>query len=300
MSTGKKIGYGFLAFVPIISNFILQIGVTILVELFAAVWLMVQDGGESGVLSYIVQAGSFLLEHYMETIMITQIVILPVFGLWYYLAFVRRKEKTNLKDSFGVKNLFAFLLIGLAAYLFTNCYLETLFLIAPEAMEQYQALMELSDVGGLTIVSTISSLVLAPLGEEIVFRGLTYRYFRKAGAGFIVANVLQALLFGFMHLNWVQGGYAFALGLLLGFMAERFHSLLVPMFLHMVFNFAGTYIATALGYLPQNGIINLLLLALAVALTVVAAKLMEKNVQTPVTDACGTNALSTECTDREA
>lgn len=297
MKTGKKIGYGLLALVPCIGNFILQTGVVVLVEIGVAVWLMLQDGGGGGVLSYTMQAGRFLMDHYMETLMLTQLVLLPIFGLWYYLAFVRRKEKTALKSIFGAKNLLAFFVIGVAGYLFINCYLVTLFWISPEAMQRYEELIKMSDIGSLTLVSTISTMVLAPLGEEIVFRGLTYRYFRKAGIGFIVANVLQAALFGIMHLNWVQGSYAFALGLLLGYMGRRYNSLLVPMFLHMVFNFAGTYIARALEFLPQNGIINLLLLALAAALAVLAFKLMGKSVQAPVTDACGTGALPTECTD---
>lgn len=300
MSIGKKIGYGLLAFVPFFGMLVLQIGITVLVEIVVALWMMQQDGG-TNLLLYIMQAGNFILEHYMETIMLTQIATLIVFGLWYYLAFVRKKEGAELKSVFCVKNVAGFLLIGLAVYFLINLYLEAIGWLLPDVMAEYNELMELSGIAELTLVSTIASMVLAPLGEETVFRGLTYRYFRKAGAGFLAANVLQALLFGIMHLNWVQGGYAFLLGLLLGYMTKRYNSLLVPMLLHMIFNFCGTYIATAFESLPNSWIVNPVLFVLAVCLGMAALKLLGKEkVQASVTDACGTSALSTECTDTAA
>lgn len=300
MNIGKRIGYGLLAFVPFVGVLVLQIGITVLVEIVVALWMMQQDGG-TNLLVYIMQAGNFILEHYMETVMLTQIATLIVFGLWYYLAFVRNKEGAELKSVFCAKNLAGFLLIGLTVYFFISLYLEAVGWILPEVMDEYNQLMELSGIAELTLVSTIASIVLAPLGEEIIFRGLTYRYFRKAGACFWAANILQALLFGIIHLNWVQGGYAFLLGLLLGYMGKRYNSLLVPMLLHMIFNFCGTYIATAFDFLPNSWIMNLVLFVLAVCLGVAALKLMGKaKVQASVTDACDTSALSTECTDTAA
>ena len=57
----------------------------------------------------------------------------------------------------------------------------------------------------------VYTIILAPVGEELVFRGLTYRFARKA-LPFWGANILQAALFGVMHLNLFQGLYAFFLG----------------------------------------------------------------------------------------
>ena len=75
-------------------------------------------------------------------------------------------------------------------------------------------MMERSGIGtnGMVIFATVC---LAPIGEELVFRGLTMKYAEKAFGRFWAANLLQAFLFGVIHMNWVQGVYAFFGGLVL-------------------------------------------------------------------------------------
>ena len=58
-------------------------------------------------------------------------------------------------------------------------------------------------------------------------------------------------MFGIIHMNWIQGTYDFCLGLLLGFVNERYNSLYAAILLHALFNFCGTYLAEALGFLPD-------------------------------------------------
>ena len=53
-----------------------------------------------------------------------------------------------------------------------------------------------------------------------------------------------------VHMNWVQGGYAFLLGILLGYAYRKSGTLAAPIILHMLFNFCGTYLAGALDALP--------------------------------------------------
>ena len=76
---------------------------------------------------------------------------------------------------------------------------------------------------------------------------------------FVFGNI-DAALFGLVHMNWVQGGYAFALGFLLGIVYKKSGSLAAPMLMHMFFNFCGTYLATALTGVPLA--VNILLLVL--------------------------------------
>ena len=84
-------------------------------------------------------------------------------------------------------------------------------------------------------------VILPPLVEETVFRGLIFHYLKKGGAGFWAANLIQAVLFGIYHGNLVQGIYAFCIGLLLGYLAERYSSLIIPVMVHALFNLFGTF-----------------------------------------------------------
>jgi len=79
--------------------------------------------------------------------------------------------------------------------------------------------------------------VLAPVFEEIVFRGVFLRSFLARYPRW-PAIAFSALLFGFAHLNIYQFSLAFPMGLLLGWLFERSHSLIPCITLHVAFNTA--------------------------------------------------------------
>ena len=112
--------------------------------------------------------------------------------------------------------------------------------VAPDLMEAYTRMMETSGVTEYSVMWCVSTLILPPLTEEIIFRGLILQYLGRAGARFLVANLIQAVLFGVFHMNFVQGIYTALLGFLLGWLAYRYDSILVPMVLHAIFNLVGT------------------------------------------------------------
>ncbi len=95
---------------------------------------------------------------------------------------------------------------------------------------------------------------------------------------FWIANVVQALLFGLMHGNIVQGLYTFATGLVLGFLYWRLGDLRYPILLHFGLN-ASSYLVDPLSellyaYVPESlqfGAYALVgIVALAVALRMLA------------------------------
>lgn len=76
----------------------------------------------------------------------------------------------------------------------------------------------------------------------MIFRGLIQKYLERAGMHWILANVVQAILFGVFHQNLVQGIYAALLGFALGFVAQRYNTLAASMLMHMFYNLMGTLI----------------------------------------------------------
>ena len=93
---------------------------------------------------------------------------------------------------------------------------------------------------------------------------------------FWAANAIQALVFGVMHLNVVQGVYAFALGLLLGWVFRRTGRLRAAVLLHMAVN-ASSMLMDVLDPLIGGALVPALVMgALAVAvLTAVVARLTD-------------------------
>ena len=101
-------------------------------------------------------------------------------------------------------------------------------------MEDYNRLIE-QFMYGNAIVVFITTVILAPFSEELMFRGVIMKKAQKvvpAGA----AIVIQALLFSLFHMNVVQSLYTLPAGLVLGYVAYKFKSIKASIVLHMMFN----------------------------------------------------------------
>jgi membrane protease YdiL (CAAX protease family) len=131
----------------------------------------------------------------------------------------------------------ALLFMGVMFQIFTNYIAEFLMIIMPKAGEFYSKIMEQAGLSGgsITVPMLIYALILGPVIEEMTFRGATYSILRK-NLNFWAANVIQALLFGLIHMNLIQGIYAFLLGLALGYIMERTGNILATIVLHIAFN----------------------------------------------------------------
>ncbi|MCK5801023.1 MAG: CPBP family intramembrane metalloprotease, partial [Deltaproteobacteria bacterium] len=77
--------------------------------------------------------------------------------------------------------------------------------------------------------------LLAPVAEELAFRGLLYRGLRQITRPFPAA-IVAALIFALMHGHLGQSAWALGLGLLLAFAYEQTRSLLAPILVHALFN----------------------------------------------------------------
>ena len=103
-----------------------------------------------------------------------------------------------------------------------------------ELFPGFSELAELLYVGNL-FLEVLTMSIVAPLVEEIVFRGLAYRRMKRYCRPWIAA-IISALFFGLYHMNVVQGIYAFFLGLLLVLVYEKFKSLWAPILFHAAAN----------------------------------------------------------------
>ncbi|MBU3176875.1 CPBP family intramembrane metalloprotease [Clostridium estertheticum] len=85
------------------------------------------------------------------------------------------------------------------------------------------------------IISIISVIIVAPIYEEIIFRGILLKGMSKK-TNPAVAIVVSALLFAVVHMNIPQGINAFLLGLVLGFIYLNKKSIYLSIFAHFINN----------------------------------------------------------------
>jgi len=97
-----------------------------------------------------------------------------------------------------------------------------------------------SDPSGLVLtITAIGVIVIAPIAEEIFFRGFVFRGFRR-DVGFVIAAVASSILFMFAHLPfWIIFPSIFTLGLFLSRALEKRASLIPCIVAHALFNSAG-------------------------------------------------------------
>ena len=88
----------------------------------------------------------------------------------------------------------------------------------------------------------LAVVVLAPIGEETLFRGFLYTGIAASRAGPVVAIIVSSLAFALLHVqyDWYGIVAVAATGLFLGVVRYRSGSLLLTMLLHAVGNLVAT------------------------------------------------------------
>ncbi|MCC8141628.1 MAG: CPBP family intramembrane metalloprotease [Lachnospiraceae bacterium] len=105
-------------------------------------------------------------------------------------------------------------------------------------------------LSGIVWLTMLYAVILGPVIEEIIFRGLVFGYARKVFPVWL-ALIFQAALFGIYHWNLTQGIYAFVIGLFLGYLCLKGPGIRYSIPCHMTINFTSnvllTYINNGLG-----------------------------------------------------
>lgn len=122
--------------------------------------------------------------------------------------------------------------------------------LLPESMlEDYnEAASTLDDVGVLAFLCVV---IVAPVVEEVVFRGLIMTRLAKAMPPWLAA-LLSAAVFGLCHGQIVWFCYAFVLGAVFGLMDLRAHSILPSILAHITFNLIGQLFTTLSYFFPEE------------------------------------------------
>ncbi|MGL4850323.1 MAG: lysostaphin resistance A-like protein [Clostridium sp.] len=87
-----------------------------------------------------------------------------------------------------------------------------------------------------TPISIIGTVVVAPIAEEIIFRGILFNFIKKRTSNIIFAIIISSVTFGIAHGNGIQGIYASLLGVFLALIYLYTGSIFGDILVHMVAN----------------------------------------------------------------
>lgn len=192
--------------------------------------------------------------------------------LWPRSFMARRQGERPLGGGTGAawKRIVCVVVIGLSMQVVVGYVTDAVLSLLPEAAADYSELVEETGMGDTSYLAVLTTVLGAPFCEELLVRGIIFEFSlrafnpqcrplwkrrRRASAqdgamvpwaapdkrGIAAAIVLQAAIFGFMHMNWVQGCYAGAAGLVFGWVLVTTGKLRYTILLHFAFN-AGSYL----------------------------------------------------------
>lgn len=156
---------------------------------------------------------------------LTAVLVLPIV-YWMYKKDVGKWERSDKKGW----TYLALLPLGVAANLAVS-YLLALLGVTENFSNEVQEGLLASEF----LVQLAGLGILAPITEEILFRGLVYRRLKQILPGW-GAVLLGAGMFAVYHGNVIQILFAFPMALLLIWSYERWGTLTAPIILHMAVN----------------------------------------------------------------
>ena len=154
--------------------------------------------------------------------------------LYMILIFLWMREKVNLFKNISIKGIGEALITALVLFVVINFVVSPfLSLLFPVSAGNYDQSM--TDMMATPAATFIQVAFIAPLFEELIFRGLILkRALRKWNAVFSV--VMTAVLFGILHMSVVQGISAAAAGIVLCIFYVRRKSVGLNILAHSIYN----------------------------------------------------------------
>ncbi len=127
-------------------------------------------------------------------------------------------------------------------------YLGLILLMGALASHGFSALISLINIDGIigsytqieesvysanVILVILQTVILAPVSEEFLFRGILYRRMEKYFGSYWVPALISSALFGIYHFNLAQGIFSFFIGMLSCAIYYQVRNLAASMLFHM-------------------------------------------------------------------
>lgn len=247
---------------PVLLAFGIQLAVSSAAVLVKIVLLILEDPSIMGDMTVYMNSIYSVVEdsQFLAAVSAVYAVIAALaLGFWYWKKFAPRKAPRRKLSQLIHPQMLLGLLLLMVGMQFLSTYIVALTsAIHPAWYETYSYLMESMGFENVTLLLVLYSVVIAPISEELIFRGVTLHYARKA-MPFFAANMLQAFFFGLFHGNVIQGTYAFVVGLFCGYVCHKGGSIYLAILFHMLFNMWGTFMPGNIAYSGDSIVIHVLI-----------------------------------------
>lgn len=200
-----------------------------------------------GVTMLVILGADTLKTPLAATIFSALVYTLSFIFLLFTLKHIKPLKDPVTRNELGLKDLITFSDIGLAiagffGYLAFSAILTALFSVFPWFnLNEAQPLLysTLISPSG-KILAAIALVVVGPILEEVIYRGLIYGKLRKKHS-LITSILIVSILFGFLHGQWNVGVDVFTLSVVACLMRETTGTIYAGILLHVIKNTIAFY-----------------------------------------------------------
>jgi len=191
-----------------------------------------------------------------------------------YVLMFRKKEmnlfqKCKVKK-LSLKNSSIIILSSVGLALFSYSLVNLLISKFPSYSETSESIASNST----SLLGIISVILIIPIFEEVLFRGLIFNELKKY-LNVFVAIIIQGAIFALSHGNMLQAIYTFIMAIVLAIVYDKTQSILAPMLFHVMYNLLGSIVVP--GILISIGGYYITILVLGSIILILSLVILYKN-----------------------
>lgn len=193
-----------------------------------------------GILFYVIFPESYVDNNYYMMDSLFCLLIMIPFSIWFYRIVRRRENAAEKKTEISHMPLkIVIIVLGMGGistlwFMIAENMLQSVTLIA-DSMQSFDETW--STIGAEPYLYVLLSVVvLGPIVEELMFRGIMFHYLAKIKAGWFPV-VISGIAFGLWHGEPVQVVYTALMGVMMGAVYLVVRDLRVPIAIHVLNNF---------------------------------------------------------------
>ena len=156
--------------------------------------------------------------------LIIVIIIAMIFIPIFYKVFKKYKNE----NMFKLKDIILPIMLGITISLIYNIAIFNL-----NNLIYFTDKYEISSIP--IIIEIISSGIIGPILEELVFRGIVYNKLKEFNKP-MTTIILASIIFAFFHNDIINAIYAFGVSFMLIYLYEKYKTLKAPIIMHMSLN----------------------------------------------------------------
>lgn len=192
----------------------------------------------------------------IETILSVILMVIISFVFYRKSFYMRKNEELHFTKGLHFSLTDVMIFIGIAVILqLLHCIISN----------DYTGNYDFNQTLGVkTIICVMITTFISPVFEEIIYRHITYKYALRSTNNKFISNIIQAVLFGIIHMNimclpiYIFGGY------MLGIINEKY-GITNSIFYHIVINL---FSVIPVMLFIKNEFISLIILAIALFLII--------------------------------